>query len=525
MGVIVWAAVAAQAFQPAGAVLRTQDRTVLDARALAVSADGGRVLVWGERGATLLGAEGSVGPSVDFARITSGAVATTGQFALAHEGGVTVHGEGGKEQVRLAAFGRVNGVTISPDGRQLAIATSLALTVNDATDGKTLWASDGEALQVAYDINGALWAKRGEQVIGYQGKTGKVMGPGAMPASPRTEDGCVAASEGPLCPHPGAIGAIFDGHMLLLAEGAVEVWRLIDAAAVKRFASEGSPIAELSWLPGGDLLVVRESGAIERRGPEGSVIAQVTVTDCPSPCALLGAGEAPDGGFWAASRAGSVSEWDGLGTLRGKPAKTKVKALDRAPDGRWVSLDKLGRVRVGKKPGKGALLDTVELGEDEVPGVDIAGESVAAWTRSGLVLIGTDGERKAPAIGTRLPAAVTLSRDGAYAAMIDDGGALHLYRSADGGTVFRTSAGLSGNLLAFDAAGSTIYAGGAPLRAFGLGGAEVGRVVFAPSGELRTLAVSPEGAWALDERSKEAGVLLRIDVPGALPEQGAPGAP
>jgi hypothetical protein len=525
----VWLAIgAAWAMQPAGAVLRSQDRVELGATQLTVSADGGRVLVWGPHRATLLGVDGTPGPGVELEGITRGDVATTGHFALTHDGGVTVHGEAGREQVRLAAFGRVHDVAISPDGRRVAIATALALTVNDALDGRTLWSADGETTEVAYDAQGALWAKRAEGMVGFDGGSGRKLKDASAPdLSPKT-DGCVLTASGPLCPVPGAPGVAFDTHLLVLHDGAVEAWRFIDAAAVSSLGQGNTAVGQLSWLDNGDLLVARTDGALERRGPEGSLVAQATVPDCTN-CVPEGLGPAPDNGFWAMSSTGTWLEWDGLGQPRfNKPKAARVIGAARASDGRWVSLDSRGQVRVGANPGKGPVIGEAEPSAQG--GVAVAGSSIAAWTQKGLVLLDFEGKRRAPSVGSgRLPVAVALSPDGTHVALLDDGGALHVYRTADGGTVFRNSAGLSGTVLAWDKYGSTVYSGSESLRAFGLKGAELGRIVLAPSSStgpcnVEALAVSADGTWALAHSSGEGAPheIHKLQVEDGLPAAGGP---
>jgi dipeptidyl aminopeptidase/acylaminoacyl peptidase len=525
----MWLAIsAAWAAQPAGAVLRAEDRVEVAATQLTVSADGGRVLAWGPSRATVLGVDGTVGPAVSLEGITGGDIATTGHIALTHEGGVTVHREGGREQVRLAAFGRVHDVAISPDGRRVAIATVLALTVNDTLDGRTLWSADGETTEVAYDVNGALWAKRGDALVGFDGASGRKLKDAAMPDLGQKTDGCVLTASGPLCPVPGAPGVAFDTHLLVLDQGAVEAWRFIDAAGVSALGEGTTAVSQLSWLDNGDLLVARTDGTLERRSPEGSVAAQAAVPNCTN-CVPEGMGPAPDNGFWAMSSTGTWLEWDGLGVPRfQKPKVARVLGAARAADGRWVSLDSRGQVRVGSSPGKGAVIGATDPPSRDGTaqgGIAVAGSSIVAWTHKGLVLLDFEGKRRAPSVGPgRLPTAVALSPDGTHVAMLDDGGTLHVYRTADGGAVFRNSVGLSGSVLAWDKYGSTIYAGSEPLRAFALKGTEMGRIVLAPGGKVEALAVSADGTWALansglDGTSHE---LHKLQVPDGLPAAATP---
>lgn len=510
--VMVWWAAAFGQDLPAGAMLRSSDTTPVAATSLVVSIDGSRVLVFGPDRAVLVGSDGETLAEAEREGIVDADVAPNGRFVLVHDGGVTLHGEGGREQLRLATFGRVTDLALSPDGTRLAVASTLALTVNDAVDGRTVWTSDGAATRVAWDAKGGLWADRDNVVTGFNPANGRPIAAGPMPEREGAlADGCLTGAEGALCPATGlAVGLTRgDDRLWLLEGGSLQRWTLLSDSQITPWGADGgAAIVGLSWMGSADLLVARLDGRIERRGPDGSVTADVQIPDCNG-CTPRAFGAAPDGGFWALGPTGAWMSWNAAGAPIAKPRASSAISARRLADGRWVSLGADGRVRIGSAPGKGAATKPVPGAR----GVDAAGDTIAVWSDTGLWIYDPKGRsRAAPAIGAgRKPVSVELSDDGTQVALLDDGGALHVYDTANGKSVFRNSAGIAGTVLGWSPVGDTIYAGGAPLRMFSsTDGVESGRLVLAPTGPIELLAVASDGSLAVTHTGPDAQVLRHV---------------
>lgn len=519
---------------PSGAMLLSVDQTEVAATSLAVSIDGTRVLVFGSERAVLVGPDGAPIATAERNGITHGDVAANGRFALVHEGGITIHGDGGREQLRLAAFGRVADIALSPDGRHLAVATTLALTVNDAVDGRTLWTSDGDARAVGYDAKGGLWADREGVVTQFNATNGRPIAAGPMPVPAGfLADGCLRApvpelpgGEGALCPVGRAVGLTRGVDRLWLLEGEkLQRWTLLGQNEIAPYGVDGgAAIVGLAWLGSADLVVARLDGKVSRLGPDGSVQAEVAVPDCNG-CTPLAIGGDPNGGFWAFGPTGAFQAWDAAGAPVGRVRATTLISARQLPDGRWVSLGTDGRARIGSSPGKGSATKPVPGAR----GVDAAGDTVAVWSDTGLWTYDTKGRnRAAPSLGAgRKPVAVELSADGTGVAVVDDGGALHLYATADGKSVFRNSAGLVGTALAWSPDGETIYAGGSPLRMFASAdGTESGRLVLAPDGPIELVSVAGDGTLAVVHTGPATQILRRVShLPSVPMVVASPSAP
>jgi hypothetical protein len=105
------------------------------------------------------------------------------------------------------------------------------------------------------------------------------------------------------------------------------------------------------------------------------------------------------------------------------------------------------------------------------------------------------GERPTPSLGPgRRPAVAALSPDGERVALIDDQGALHVYRTADAKADYRLPLALSGDALAWSADGARILAGGPTVRVFAAeDGHELATVVLGEP--VVGLAASSSGRW------------------------------
>ncbi|MEQ1569526.1 MAG: hypothetical protein ABMA64_28070 [Myxococcota bacterium] len=493
---------AAWAGELTAGMLRTADRLELEVDHLEVSPDGERVLLFGAERAMALGPQGDPVATVEVSDVALGDISKSGKFALVHAGGVTVHSEAGREIGRLAAFGRVNDVALSPDGRFLGLATTLSSSVYDAVDGRTLWSNDGEATRIAYDGEGKLFVERGGAVVQVDAMSGAKRGGGTFPEPPGLlADGCVQLPDGPFCPSgAGAIGVQRStGALWLLRDGAFDRWTALDELGVRAVGPEGgSAIAALAWIGTTDFLVARVDGQLERRGPGGGVVSQVTIPDC-APCAPVAIGGSADG-LWAMAGDGTFMAWDLEGApLLKIPKDVEALGLARTGDGRWVTLDLDGRIRIGGSPGKGGAIKALP----GTIGVAAAGDTVVAWTDATLRVYGSDrGERPTPDLGAgRKPVAVALSPDGGAVAVLDAGGALHAYRTTDGRAMFRANAGITGTELGWAPGGGLVLvgggAGGAPLRMFGGDGKELGELRIAPDGATEHQAIGPDGTLVL----------------------------
>jgi hypothetical protein len=490
---------------------------------VAVSADGDHVLLYGPSKAIVLGPQGDPKATVDISSVTHGAISKSGRFVLVSEGGVTLHNAEGREIGRLAAFGKVNDVALSADGRHLALATTLASSVYDAVDGRTLWSTDGAATRVAYDPSDKLFVERAKknppadgpatEVVQVDWTNGAVKGPGQIPVPPTfLPDGCLHVSDGSFCPS-GVGGAGIerpDGTLWLLNGGLLDRWTPMTEGEVAPMGSDGgAAVSSLAWMGSADLLVARIDGHLERHGADGAIAADVMIPGC-SPCQPLGIGADPDGGIWAVGTDGSWMTWDAGGQPTiASPKSADLVAVKRLADGRWVSLGSDGRARLGKSPGKGAATKPMP----GAVGVDAAGEEIAVWTADKIQVY--DASRKPlppPDLGPgRKPVAVALSGDGSTLAVLDDGGALHAYRTRDGRAVFRVTAAVKGNQLQWGPGGLSILAGGDPLRMFsGSDGKEVLRVELSPDGPIEEIAVAPDGTLAVSHTTERGGRLRRV---------------
>ncbi|MEQ1504202.1 MAG: hypothetical protein ABMB14_18310, partial [Myxococcota bacterium] len=145
-------------------------------------------------------------------------------------------------------------------------------------------------------------------------------------------------------------------------------------------------------------------------------------------------------------------------------------------------------------------------------GVHAAGDTVAVWGDSGVALFDLAGRPLgALSLGVgRKPVVAAVAPDGQRIAIVDDGGALHVY-DRRGQPVFRVTSGLTGTVLAWGPDGAVVYVGGAPIRVFrATDGVETVRFVLSPDGPIEELAVAADGTIAAAQANAESQVLRRI---------------
>jgi glucose/arabinose dehydrogenase len=138
---------------------------------------------------------------------------------------------------------------------------------------------------------------------------------------------------------------------------------------------------------------------------------------------------------------------------------------------------------------------------------------VAVWSADQVLVYGTDRALRATLDlgGGRKPVAVRVSPDGGGIAVLDDGGALHLYRTGDGRAVFRVLAGIRGTELAWTPGSVHLVAGGDPVRVFNAAdGRELLRLALSPDGAVEHLAVGPDGALAVAHTGEGGQILRRV---------------
>jgi WD40 repeat protein len=493
-----------------GALLMKADRVEVDATAMIESATGSRALLLGTSGATLLGQDGDPVVRVQVSGLKLGDVSSGDRFVLVHDGGITLH-QAGRELGRLGAVGAVLDLAISPDGRYLALATTVALSLYDSVDGRTLWSIDGECTRVAYDAKGKLFAERKGTVKQYDGASGSpAKGSATLPEPPGLlPDGCLVLSDGRFCPSgEGGTGLQRpDGTMWILREGVLEQWRPLPADKIVAVGADVSGAKTVAWA-GLDLLVALSDGTLERRATGGALLASPHIPDCLG-CVPLLVGAEMDGSFYAVAASGAWQRWAADGTAIGAPGRGNGPLdVARLPDGRWFSVDDEGRPRVGKQPGTGKPLKKVS----GAVGVDAAGNTLAVWSTSGVWVYSARGDLlSSPELGPdRRALSVALSSDGTTVAVLDDKGTLHAYRTGDGRAVFRVNSDIEGRQLAWAPGRGYLLAGGDPLRVFGASdGKEVARIELAPDGVITALAVAEDGSLAVLHTTRSGTQLVR----------------
>ncbi len=297
-------------------------------------------------------------------------------------------------------------------------------------------------------------------------------------------DGC-ATGDG-ACPVPGAPAFQQGDRLLVVSDGALERWRVPAEGEITPVQLEGAPL-DADWA-GEDVIVVLEDGRVRRVSGTGPGVDGVA-PGCEGGCAVAGAGGVGDE-TWAVGP-GGVQRWDGGGApLVKRPKPVGQVVVERLADGRFVSLDQDGRLRVGDGPGQGKVLGTLP----GAVGVSAAGDVVVAWSHEGLLVSGADGsDRASPELGPgRAPQAVALSPDGDRIAVIDDQGALHVYRAAAGAGVLGAPLGLEGHALSWSAEGDRLLAAREGIRVFSAAdGEELATLVL--GSEVRSVAVSSAG--------------------------------
>jgi hypothetical protein len=277
-------------------------------------------------------------------------------------------------------------------------------------------------------------------------------------------------------------------RLLVVNDGALERWRLLTDGEVSPLPGVGVPV-EAVWA-GTDVVVALEDGRVARIGAQGPPRLDVVAPGCASGCAALPGLGAFGDETWSVGP-GGLQRWDASGAPLGKhPRPTGQLAVDRLADGRYVSLGGDGRLRVGDGPGQGKVVGTLP----GAIGIDVSADLVVAWSPDGLLVAGADGtERTAPFFGPgRAPEAVALSPDGARVAVIDDQGALHVYRTSDGAGELGLPLGLGGHALGWSADGERLFAAREGIRVFSAtDGEELVTLVF--GSEVRSIEISAAG--------------------------------
>ncbi len=482
---------------------------------------------------------------LDSGGIFAADVSNDGRVALAHAGGVTVHGSNGREILRLGGYrGKVRDLAISPDGNLLAVASSDGVILHRSADGKKFWSRPGETFAVTFnpdasrviaaietgnlilrtyggrvaggfDQDPAIWYAWTDKALYTRQERGapQAWDPGSFApldtlpvatgvddasAHPSGEwlfvDGCVAGSD--LCIGSSVKVSAFghDGALWVGVGDRVRRWVEARADAVETVYSvpTGQTVSALGASTTGDWLVASTAGTLTRTAPDGSVVYEARIAECGSPCEASGTGSF-EGEDWVATKNGVVSRFDAAGRPAAKPAKGRALAFGRLGNGQWVSLDRKGRVRVGDKPGKGSKTYAIEQATDLAVG------------EKGFVVLGADQVHPFKADGTplpsprlgpgRLPRAITVGPYGLAVAVVDDAGTLHCF-SADGRPLFRTPLDVGDEIprIAWADNGQFIYIGGSPLTVLDAGDGSVrSQLVIAPRGAPSALASNPQG--------------------------------
>ncbi|MEO0605526.1 MAG: hypothetical protein AAF211_29110, partial [Myxococcota bacterium] len=308
-------------------------------------------------------------------------------------------------------------------------------------------------------------------------------------------DGCVAGSD--LCIGSSVRVSTFDaqGGLWIGVGDRVRRWVESDPDAVETIYSvpTGQTVTTLGATPEGDWVVASTSGTLTRTGPDGSVIYEVPIPECGSPCELAGLGS-HEGQTWVVTKGGSVSEFDAVGRPVAKPSKGKGMSFGRLANGNWVSLDRSGKVSIGSKPGKGQKTYAIDQASMLAVGqkgfVVLAADQVHPFKADGTPL-------PAPRLGPgRLPRAMAVGPYGLALAVIDDAGTLHCF-SADGRPLFRRAldVGETTPRVAWSDNGRFIYIGASPLTVLDArdDGAVKSQLVIAPRGLPSALTSNPQG--------------------------------
>ncbi|MEN0067422.1 MAG: hypothetical protein AAGA48_35150 [Myxococcota bacterium] len=501
-------------------------------------------------------------------------VSNAGIVALAHAGGVTVHGANGQETLRLTGYsGRVRDLALSSDGTLLAVAATDGVTLHRAADGKQLWTRSGETFGVTFNREGsrviaaietgnlilrtfkgrvaggfdqdpAIWFSWTPKALYTRQATGAPqawdpatfapldpipVAPGVNEASahPSGEwllvDGCVAGSD--LCLGANVTASTFsaDGALWAATGDRVRRWKEAPSDAVETAFSvpTGQTVTGVSATSNGDWLIVTSDGRLTRATPAGDVVYEVPVPECGSPCRPVGVG-ATEGEVWVASSSGTVARYDGVGQAIGKPQRSKSVALGRMGNGAWVSLDKKGRARVSSKPGKGKPSYAIE----QAQALAVGEKGYAVLAADQVHPFKADGTpRPAPRLGPgRLPRSIAVGPYGLGLAVVDDAGTLHCF-SADGRPIFRTPLNLGDEPMpiAWSDNGQWIYVGASPLTVIDARqGSFHSQLVISPRGLPSHVGSNPTGYLGVVVGDEVSQLLRALRVYDPTPEEPAP---
>jgi len=561
---MIWALCSAHA-APVALVSHSADSSEVAASRVVTSPDGAFAVVTAE--GVWLPPQGDSAPvQIEQAEVYFADVSNTGSVALAHVGGITVHGADGAEVLRLAGYNQTTGLSLSPDGRYLAVASPQSVALHDALDGRLRWRSNGASTGVTFrpdgkrviagidGINRLYYAHNGRTVARFGSAASAefhwtdahlwtITAEGVAEAWDRAKytaveeataqgfpgpavehptdgwafrDGCVAG--GRLCPVPDSVGAAFgaDGALWIAGQETLSRWEVTAAGAVVRLSGvpDGVRISGIA-TDDVDVVLATEEGRLLRVGADGALQHDAAISGCVGACATRAVG-AERGGAWALGPDGSFTELDRNGQVVGRPRPSNMISAGRLADGLWVSLGSDGRTRVGPKPGKGK--PTVQLsgarGVAVGPsGFAVFGETVTLFNATGLSIAN-------PPLGPGRSAAQTVwSPKGGAVAVIDDQGSLHRY-GTDGRAAYRAQHGLPPNApLAWSADGATIAVGGPELRLFdAASGEEHGRVALAGGGEVTALVGGGPGFLAV-QQGEDRQQVLRVDVASLFPRE------
>ena len=540
----------AAAAVPSGMATLGDDQTQLDVRQFASSPDGQVIVaVTEDEVAPIAGS--AAGTRIPSGGIIAADVSNAGWLALAHSGGVTIHDDGGRELLRLGGYGdSLSDIALSPDGRTFAVATTERITLHNAADGQELWSWKGQTFSVTYHPSGdwvitgiptgnlVLDAVRGRVVNGFdtepavwfewtndtlytheEGGLLKTWDPTSLQPLDDTPglmvqstaaihpdrtwmlvDGCVtpmgAMRSTSLCVDSGTVASIFDpsGSLYVATAGVLRKWSPLGNNRVTDLGLPpgGPPVTGIAAADGGDWVVTTDDGVIRRLAADGTAKFEASVPGCSA----TGCKPRAVGGYqqetWALGPDGEVQVWssDGSPTLRGK--STSIIDVGRLPDGTWVSLMRDGRVRQGKKPGKGkpsAVLENAHQLGVGIQGYVVIGDRVTPFGADGI-------PRTEARLGpNRIPRGIAVDESGLAMAVLDDQGTIHRF-SSDGRPVFRESVGAAEGLddLVWSADGAWLVVGGSPIRVFdATDGSAHMEIILSPPGQASGLATSAFG--------------------------------
>lgn len=531
---------------------------LLEAQRL-ISSDDGNVLV-ANTGAAVIPL---VGPGSRI-EIESGGIAAVdvsgeGWLLLGHGGTITMHDPGGRELLRLGGFEGLVDLALSPDAALFAVATSEAVSVHRAADGRQLWSRPGPAWSVEFhpdgrkliagietgnlllDVSrgkvrggfdtqpavwfrwtsGLLWTREAggtvrawdpvtlepvEELAGSQGSQ-------SVAVHPRDRwiliDGCVSGTR--LCVGDDIVDAAFveDETLWVATADRLQRWLPTEPGVLQADAS-GAGVSALVAAGQGDWIQATTDGALARLAADGTERFSVSIPGCASPCTPLAVGGYA-GGAWAVGPGGEVMEWDAAGRpLMRKPATAKALGAGRLADGAWVVLLEDGRVRIGPRFGKGPSTFSVA----EPRGLVVGGEGFVVFGDEVFPFAADGTPRPKPRLGPdRVPRAVAVDAIGLAFVVLDDVGSLHRY-SADGRPVFRAPLQLPPELdaIAWSLDGAHLFVGGSPLQAFDASdGARALQLALSPPGEASLLAPSPDGLLGVVQGGPSGQQVLLVD--------------